>query len=159
MIDLFPTVVNLANLDAGYRGYGVDLTKSKAKGEDRWVLSELDSLYGVGFLNPGNLKTAHDRVTSRVSFDNAELNRFEKGTRQWAISNGYRLYRQTEGKDDGDLRELGGAPLPCEDVGRYRGIYEEMLKGSGYKNLIAQESSSEEIGILEERLRDLGYID
>lgn len=159
MIDLYPTIVNLAGIDVDYCGFGVNLISESSGRSDRWVLSELDSLYGVGFLNAGNLQTPHDRVTSRVSFDHAELSRFAEGTRQWAISDGDRLYRQSEGKNDGCLRDMGGVDLAGGDVEDLREIYKRILDGSGYKDLIAQESTTEEVEILEERLRGLGYIE
>jgi len=159
MIDLFPTITNLAGIDAGYRGYGLDLIEGSQGDSERWVLSELDSLYGVGFLNAGNLETDHKRVTSRVSFNNAELNLYDEGIRQWAICDGSRIYRKTEGKDDGALMEMDGSRLECEDEASMKENYRAILEGSGYKGLIAQETTSDEVGILEDRLRDLGYIE
>ena len=66
-IDLLPTIVNLAGIDVDYRGYGQDLRSPSKFDENRLVLSELDSLYGIGFLSRDNLEMPHHRVTSRTT--------------------------------------------------------------------------------------------
>ena len=79
MIDLFPTIVNLAGLEVDYKGYGLDFLGSAEPFRRRWVYSELDNSYGSGFLNPGNLEAARERVTSRVAMDGVELKRDVNG--------------------------------------------------------------------------------
>lgn len=156
-VDLFPTVVELAGLETDYRGYGRSLLHP-TDGE-RWVLTELDSLYGTGFLNPKFLHLGRGQVTSRMAVDHAELERDPEGTRRWAITDGRRLYREEEGTGAFGLRDLAsGTDLPCADPGPFRAVHNELLEKSGYHDLPAQESSPEEARILEERLRDLGYI-
>ena len=86
MIDLFPTILNLAKLDINYNGYGRDLLGDPKEFQDRWVLTELDSLYGVGFLKQSNLETAHNRVTSRLKIDGQEISRDPNGRRLWTLT-------------------------------------------------------------------------
>lgn len=161
MIDLFPTIAQLAGLELDYEGYGRNLlARPPATGGDRWVLSELDSLYGIGFLHPGNLLTAHERVTSRTAIDDAELARVEDGVRVWSITDGYRFYREDERSGEFVLRDVvTGHALPCPDPDTYRGIYRRLHDDSRYKDQQLQESSAAEERVLEERLRDLGYIE
>ena len=66
-IDLFPTITNLAGIETDYNGYGQDLLSTSEIDENRLVLSELDSLYGIGFLSRKNLEMPHHRVTSRTT--------------------------------------------------------------------------------------------
>ena len=44
MIDLFPTITNLAGIHVDYQGYGRDLLGSPEAIEDWWVLSELEQI-------------------------------------------------------------------------------------------------------------------
>ena len=71
-IDLFPTILDLAGIDIDYHGYGQNLLSPSKFDENRLVLSELDSLYGIGFLSRDNLEMPHDRVTSRTTVDNVK---------------------------------------------------------------------------------------
>lgn len=159
MIDLFPTVTRLAGLRADYRGYGRDLLDKRGRSEGRWVLTEMDSLYGVGFLRPKYLDLKRDQITSRVSVDHLELDRDPEGTRSWTITDGRRLYREDERTGEFVLRDVAsGEDLPCDDPGPFRAIREGILNGSAYRDLQTQEVSSEEAKILEGRLRALGYI-
>ncbi len=160
MIDLFPTITTLAGLDVDYRGYGLDLLGSAEAFGDRWVLSELDSLYGIGFLKQSNLQLEHNRVTSRVSIDDAEIEKYSKGTRMWAIMDGQRMYREDENTGDFVLRDvMSGEDLRCEDAQTFRAVYHDIVNRSNYLDLQAQESTAEEKAILEDRLRSLGYIE
>jgi hypothetical protein len=158
MIDLFPTICELAEIDADYRGYGQSLVDDTPR-HGRWVLTELDSLYGVGFLNPGNLEIAHHRVTSRVAIDDKHLERNPQGTRQWSISDGEVLFRFDEISGKHVLREMSsGRDLACADPTPYRVRYEALLDESEYGDLRAQDETAIEQGVLKQRLQDLGYL-
>ena len=159
-IDLFPTMLNLAGLTAEYKGYGRDLRDSGDSFRGRWVYSELDNLYGVGFLNPDNLHADRKRVTSRVAMDGVELKRDEDGLRMWSVTNGQVFYREKLDGEDYVLRDVfSGADLQCNDPGPFRECRNNILKGSNYKHLQAQESTQAEADVLAERLRNLGYIE
>ena len=159
MIDLFPTIANLAGLEVDYKGYGRDLLQEKADGQ-RWVLSELDSLYGVGFLNAGNLQKEHERATSRIGFDGGELQRDPQGTRTWTLSDGEVFYREDETSGERLLRHIdSGEDRPVEDTAAYQKLYGDLREHSAYSGLKEQESTAEEADALEQRLRDLGYIE
>lgn len=158
MIDLFPTIVNLAGLDTGYKGYGRDLLQRSEGG--RLVLTELDSLYGVGFLNADNLQKEHGRATSRTGFDGGELARDPKGTRTWTLTDGKVFYREDETGGGRLLRHIdSGEERPLEDAALYRQAYDDLRANSAYRGLREQESTAEEADVLEQRLRDLGYIE
>ena len=160
MVDLFPTVVNLAGLEADYKGYGLDFLGSAEPFGRRWVYSELDNSYGSGFLNPGNLEAARERVTSRVAMDGVELKRDVDGLRMWSVSDGHVFYREGEDGKDCVLRDVfSGADLPFIDSGPYRAARNEILNGSNYIHLQAQETTQAEADILASRLRNLGYIE
>jgi hypothetical protein len=149
----------LAGLRGDYRGYGRGLLEGTARGGDRWVLTELDSLYGIGFLRPQYLDLKRDQITSRVSVNHRELERDPEGARSWTITDGRRLYREDERTGEFALRDVtSGEDLPCDDPGPFRAVREGILNGSAYRGLKAQEATSEEAKILEERLRALGYI-
>ena len=159
-IDLFPTILNLAGLDGDYHGYGRDVLSPTDIATDRLVLSELDSLYGIGFLSKNNLEMPHHRVTSRTTVDNVEINKFSEGVRLWSLTDGEYLYREDEATGDFVYRHvLRGEDLPCEDPDRFRDAYDAILMDSNYQHLQAQESTAEETEILEGRLRDLGYVE
>ena len=160
MIDLFPTILNLAKLDTNYNGYGRDLLGDPKEFQDRWVLTELDSLYGVGFLKQSNLETAHNRVTSRLKIDGQEISRDPNGRRLWTLTDGEIFYREDEQNGNYVARDIkSGTDLPCEDPVAFKLKYDELLINSRYQHLQHQETSNEEVEILENRLRDLGYID
>ena len=159
-IDLFPTILNLAGMDVDYQGYGQDLLSPSAFDANRLVLSELDSLYGIGFLSKNNLEMPHHRVTSRTTVDNEEINRYSEGVRLWSLTDGEYLYREDEETGEFVYRHvLTGEDLTCEDPDRFRDAYDELLMNSNYQHLQAQESTTEETEILEGRLRNLGYVE
>ena len=159
-IDLFPTILNLAGMDVDYQGYGQDLRSPSAFDANRLVLSELDSLYGIGFLSKNNLEMPHHRVTSRTTVDNEEITRYSEGVRLWSLTDGEYLYREDEETGEYVYRHvLNGEDLTCEDPDRFRDAYDEILMNSNYQHLQAQESTTEETKILEGRLRDLGYVE
>ena len=159
-IDLFPTITNLAGIDVDYHGYGRDLLSPSEIDVNRLVLSELDSLYGIGFLSKNNLAMPHHRVTSRISVDNVEINKFSDGVRVWSLTDGEHLYREDEQTGEFVYRHvLSGEDLACDDPDRFRDAYDDLLMNSSYQHLLAQESTDEETEILEGRLRDLGYVE
>ena len=159
-IDLFPTILNLAGMDVDYQGYGHDLRSPSAFDANRLVLSELDSLYGIGFLSKNNLEMPHHRVTSRTTVDNEEINRYSEGVRLWSLTDGEHLYREDEETGEFVYRHVrSGEDLTCEDPEHFRDAYDEILMNSNYQHLQAQESTTEETEILEGRLRNLGYVE
>ena len=159
-IDLFPTILNLVDIDVDYHGYGQDLLSPSKFDENRLVLSELDSLYGIGFLSRENLEMPHHRVTSRTTVDNMEINRYSEGVRLWSLTDGEHLYREDEQTGEFVYRYvLSGEDLACDDPDRFRDAYDDILVNSNYQHLQAQESTTEETKILEGKLRNLGYIE
>ena len=163
-IDLFPTITNLAGIDVDYQGYGQDLLSPSEIDSfgpsGRLILSELDSLYGIGFLSKNNLEMPHHRVTSRTTVDNVEINRYSEGVRLWSLTDGEHLYREDEETGEFVYRHvLSGEDLTCEDPDRFRDAYDDILMNSNYQHLQARESTAEETEILEGRLRDLGYVE
>ena len=159
-IDLFPTITNLAGIETDYQGYGQDLLSSSEIDYNRLVLSELDSLYGIGFLSQKNLEMPHHRVTSRTTVDNVEISRYTEGVRLWSLTDGEHLYREDEQTGEFVYRHImRGEDMPCEDPDMFRDTYDEILMNSNYQHLQAQTSTPEEKKILEGRLRNLGYIE
>ena len=159
-IDLFPTITNLAGIDVDYQGYGQDLLSASEIDKNRLVLSELDSLYGIGFLSKNNLEMPHHRVTSRTTVDNVEINKYSEGVRLWSLTDGEHLYREDEETGEFVYRHvLSGEDLTCADPARFRDAYDDILMNSNYQHLQTQESTAEETEILEGRLRDLGYVE
>ena len=160
MIDLFPTIAQLAGLEVDYRGYGRSLLETPAAQTERWVLTELDSLFGVGFLHAGNLETAHERVTSPTAIDGAELDRPPGGTRMWSVTDGAQFFREDELSGEFVLRNIAtGDDLSCDDPGFYRRQRDELMANTAYRHLQTRETTPREERILADRLRDLGYID
>ena len=159
-IDLFPTIIHLAGLTVDYKGYGRDLLGGGGSFRGRWVYSELDNLYGVGFLNPGNLQADRNRVTSRVAMDGVELTRDEDGLRMWSVTDGRVFYREELDGEDFVLRDVfSGSDLQCDDPKPFRASRSGILEGSNYRRLQAQETTQAEAEILASRLRNLGYIE
>ena len=159
-IDLFPTITNLAGIETDYKGYGQDLLSTSEIDENRLVLSELDSLYGIGFLSRKNLEMPHHRVTSRTTVDNEEISRYTEGVRLWSLTDGEHLYREDEQTGEFVYRHvMRGEDMTCKDPDMFRDAYDEILMNSNYQHLQAQASTPEEKKILEGRLRDLGYIE
>ena len=159
-IDLFPTITKLAGIDTDYNGYGKDLLTPSEIEDNRLVLSELDSLYGIGFLSRKNLEMEHHRVTSRTSVDNKEISRYTEGVRLWSLTDGEYMYREDEQTGEFVFRHiLSGEEMTCEDPDRFRDTYDGILMNSNYQHLQAQASTPEEKKILEGRLRNLGYIE
>ncbi len=159
-IDLFPTITNLAGIETDYHGYGKDLMSPSEIDDNRLVLSELDSLYGIGFLSRKNLEMPHHRVTSRTTVDNEEISRYSEGVRLWSLTDGEYLYREDEQIGDYVYRHImNSKDMTCEDPERFRDAYDEILMNSNYQHLQEQSSTPEEKKILEGRLRNLGYIE
>ncbi len=163
-IDLFPTITNLAGIDVDYQGYGQDLLSPSEIDSfgpaGRLILSELDSLYGIGFLSKNNLEMPHHRVTSRTTVDNVEINRYSEGVRLWSLTDGEHLYREDEETGEFVYRHvLSGEDRRCEDPDRFRDAYDDILMNSNYQHLQARDATAEETEILEGRLRDLGYVE
>ncbi|MDE0636078.1 MAG: sulfatase-like hydrolase/transferase [Candidatus Poribacteria bacterium] len=159
-IDLFSTITKLAGIETDYHGYGQDLLSPSEIDHNRLVLSELDSLYGIGFLSQKNLEMPHHRVTSRTTVDNEEINRYSEGVRLWSLTDGEYLYREDEQTGEFVYRHImSGENMTCEDPERFRDAYDEILMNSNYQHLQAQTSTPEEKKVLEGRLRNLGYIE
>ena len=159
-IDLFPTVIELAGIEVDYKGFGRSWAGGGEGFGDRWVLSELDSLYGIGFLSANNLKLAHERVTSRTAVDEEEIAKYDQGIREWCLCDGRQFYREDEQSSAFVLRDLkSGGDLDCEDPQFYRTRYGELLDQSEHQDMQAQDASAAEAATLEQRLRDLGYIE
>lgn len=128
--------------------------------DNRLVLSELDSLFGIGFLSKKNLEMQHNRVTSRTTIDDVEISRNTDGVRLWSLTDGEYLYREDEQSGEFVYRNvLSGEDMTCEAPDIFRDAYDEILMNSNYQHLTTQASTTEEREILEGRLRNLGYIE
>ncbi len=159
-IDIFPTITSLAGINTDYHGFGQNLLTPSDIDNNRLILSELDSLYGIGFLSRSNLEMPHHRVTSRTSVDNVEINRYSEGIRLWALTDGIHLYREDEQNAEFVYRDvMSGENIMYEEPERFREAYDDILMNSNYQHLQAQETTSAETEILEKRLRALGYVE
>ncbi len=159
-VDFFPTIAELAGLEVDYKGFGRSWLGDDSEFARRWVLSELDSLYGIGFLHQGNLQTPHERVTSRTAIDDAEIERYSEGLREWCLCDGTRFYREDEQSGRYVLRDIAsGDEMSCDDPEFYRSYYRGLLEQSAYKDMQVQDVAEGDAAVLEERLRDLGYIE
>ena len=160
-IDLFPTIAALAGLEVDYQGFGQNWLEPSATLAERWVLSELDSLYGIGFLSPDNLRLPAERVTSPTAIDGEEIARYAEGIREWCLCDGRHFYREDEQTGAYVLRDLhhGDDDLVCADPSPYRAQYRNLRDRSAYQQMQAQSASASEAEILQERLRALGYLD
>ena len=160
-IDLFPTIAALADLPTDYQGFGQNWLESSAASTDRWVLSELDSLYGIGFLSADNLRLPEERVTSPTAIDGEEIARYAEGIREWCLCDGRHFYRENEQTGAYVLRDLrhGDDDLVCETPSYYRAQYRALQDRSAYQQMQAQSATTDEAAILKERLRALGYLD
>ena len=108
------------------------------------MLTELDSLYGVGFLKASNLEMPHHRVTSRMAVDGEELPRDPNGKRMCSVTDGDVFYREDELSGHSVLRSItDGKDLDCPDPQLYRNHYEDLLIGSNYQRLSMQDSAEE----------------
>ncbi|MCG9127764.1 sulfatase-like hydrolase/transferase [Candidatus Poribacteria bacterium] len=159
-IDLFPTITHLANIDTEYKGYGKNLLYPSEINDDRLVLSELDSLFGIGFLSQKNLDMPHQRVTSRTTIDNEEISRYTEGVRLWSLTDGEYLFREDQQTGEYVYRHvMRSEDVECGDPEQFRNAYDDILMCSNYQHLQLQDSTPEEREILEARLRNLGYIE
>ena len=160
-IDLFPTIAALADLPVDYRGFGQNWLEPSAASAERWVLSELDSLYGVGFLNPANLRLPEERVTAPTAINGEEIARCAEGIREWCLCNGRHFYRENEQTGEYVLRDLrhGDDNLACAEPSSYRAQYCALRERSAYQQMPAQGAAAGEAELLKERLRALGYLD
>lgn len=160
-IDLFPTIAALADLPVDYRGFGQNWLEPSAASAERWVLSELDSLYGVGFLNPANLRLPEERVTAPTAINGEEIARCTEGIREWCLCNGQHFYRENEQTGEYVLRALrhGDDNLACAEPSSYRAQYRALREHSAYQQMSAQGAAAGEAELLKERLRALGYLD
>ena len=160
-IDLFPTIAALADLPVDYRGFGQNWLEPSAASAERWVLSELDSLYGVGFLNPANLRLPEERVTAPTAINGEEIARCAEGIREWCLCDGRHFYRENEQTGEYVLRDLrhGDDNLACAEPSSYRAQYRDLREHSAYQQMSAQGAAAGEAELLKERLRALGYLD
>lgn len=160
-IDLFPTIAALADLPVDYRGFGQNWLEPSAASAERWVLSELDSLYGVGFLNPANLRLPEERVTAPTAINGEEIARCAEGIREWCLCDGRHFCRENEQTGEYVLRALrhGDDNLTCAEPSSYRAQYRALRDRSAYQQMSAQGAAAGEAELLKERLRALGYLD
>lgn len=159
-IDLFPTITDLAGIEIDYHGFGKNLLHPLEIDSDRLVLSELDSLFGIGFLSQKNLEMPHHRVTSRTSIDDEEISRYTEGVRLWSLTDGEYLFREDEQTGEFVYRHImRSEDVECDNPERFRDAYDDILMNSNYQHLQLQDSTPEEREILESRLRNLGYIE
>ena len=128
----------LAAIETDYNGYGQSWVGQDGDFAERWVLSELDSLYGIGFLSAANLQMAHERVTSRTVVDEREIERYDRGTREWCLCDGVHFYHEDEQSAEYVLRDLAdGRDLACDDLHTHRARYDEIVGQSAYKDMRA----------------------
>ena len=160
-IDLFPTIAALADLPVDYRGFGQNWLEPSAALAERWVLSELDSLYGIGFLNADNLHLPEERITSPTAIDGEDMVRCAEGIREWCLCDGRHFYRENEQTGAYVLRDLrcGDSDLVCAEPSFYRSQYRALRDRSAYQQMQARGAAAGEAAILKERLRALGYLD
>ena len=70
------------------------------------------------------------------------------------------MYRENEQTGENVYRHvISGEELTCDDPDRFRDAYDEILMNSNYQHLQVQVSTPEEKKVLEDRLRNLGYIE
>lgn len=133
-IDLFSTILTLSETDHSYKGYGLNLLDPYVTAQDRWVLSELDTTYGVSFLSKSFTNTNDSEVTSRNSIGDKELERSHDISKMWSVSNGNLIFIESENTHDYILRDVNtGVQIPCDDPIPYRDIYNGLVQNSVYR--------------------------
>ena len=72
---------------------------------------------------------------------------------------GNKVFRYEETSSEYVLRDMAtGRDLDCDDPAPYRARYQALLDGTAYGDLRAQDESRQERAVLEQRLKDLGYL-
>ena len=80
------------------------------------------------FLSAANLQMAHERVTSRTVIDEREIERYDRGIREWCLCDGVHFYREDEQSAEYVLRDLAdGRDLACDDLHSHRARYDEIV--------------------------------
>ena len=145
LIDLFPTLAALFGLPVEYQGFGRDIRKPERA---EWHLAEVDPIQGM------------DDLGREIRETFLLPGRAEPGF-QWAIFDAEEKFTFDEKEGRGRLeRTLEEEPLPHdrETEKRFRKIYEGMKARSRYASLPLPGADGEEAKLLEQRLRDLGYL-
>ena len=89
-----------------------------------------------------------------------EIEQYDGGIREWCLCDGTHFYREDEQGAKYVLRDLeDGRDLACDDPRIYRARYGEIIGESAYQDMREQEASIDEAAMLEQRLRELGYVE
>lgn len=141
LLDLFPTALRLAGIDAGYNGYGVDLLGQPAS----FHLAQLEPIPDADEAVIGG----HDLADRR-----------QPSQRQWALFDGKLKYTY-DGATDTQWMEgtLDGQRQEDSHLPAYRQRYAAALEQSAYGVAPPPQPNAPATDLLEERLRQLGYLD
>lgn len=146
LVDVFPTLEAVFNLQSGYRGYGRDLRQVERPG---MYLAQIFPTQAL----------AKDRLgADRIRGDSLTLGQGAGGP-QWALFDSHRKFTCWEEEGAGRLEHtLSGEKIPYGDAESqyYRAAYAAMGANSGYAQL--PEPTQTATSVLDQRLRELGYL-
>ena len=144
LIDLFPTLVNIFKLEVDYKGWGRDI---RAQGKSPHYLAQIHPL-------PGG-----DDLSGRIEKDQL-VGDYYQGP-MWALFDEHYKFTWEELRGRGRLeRTLTEEPVEANSsTTSYTTLYGQMKKDSAYTDLSPPPPTREAEGRLEQRLRDLGYME
>lgn len=145
LLDLFPTLLNLASVANDYRGFGRDI---------RW---EDDSPYKLAQIHPDPMP-----MDLQPPESSSFLAAPPQTGKQWALYNSEHKYSHDEGAELGLLERVfteekleNGHPSSVH----FQAEYERLQQTSAYVNRPMDTATETDSDILDQRLRDLGYLD
>ncbi len=144
IIDLFPTLVNLFELNLTYKGYGRDIRQNTCF---PYHLAQIHPL-------PGK-----DDLTGEAAQEQI-LGGYYAGPR-WAVFDEQRKFTFEEGRGKGRLEHTLTEEMLDDPsmAAHYKEVYTRMQADSAYVHLPIEPSLPTRENLLHQRLRDLGYME
>jgi arylsulfatase A-like enzyme len=144
LIDLFPTLLNLFNVAHDYQGFASDLRRDSDPQPYKLAQIHPDPM-------PSDLAPARDQLIAVSTigpqwtlFDAREKFTYEETTQRSCLEHPLSEER---------------LPLSVEDAGRWMAAFSHMKTQSKYRHLPQGAEHSETADLLDQRLRDLGYLE
>ena len=148
LVDVFPTLARLFQLPVEYEGFGIDLR------------SEMGAASYVAEICPAPV----GQTDLTIPNGSTHLPERDEGNdrRLWSMFDRSLKFTWDQGLQSGRLEQTfteEPVPVEREEVRQYCERYSQMRRASRYAGQPLERGDTRDEGILEERLRDLGYLE
>ena len=145
LIDLYPTLLNVAGVEHSYAGFATDLRQEDEKHS-----------YKLAQIHP-------DPMPNDLKIPGSETNPFSPVTGpQWCLFDALTKYTYDEKRQEGwGVQSLSETPISLRETDhlRFQSAMEDLVRSSHVSKSPPDKLEAKDATLLEQRLRDLGYLD